>query len=39
MVKYGREQLICHPLCLKYLETKWSVNNSNKKNPNCLIIL
>lgn len=24
MVKYGREQLICHPLCLKYLETKWN---------------
>ena len=23
MVKYGREELICHPLCLKYLETKW----------------
>lgn len=24
MVKYGREQLICHPLCLKYLESKWN---------------
>jgi transient receptor potential cation channel subfamily A protein 1 len=23
MVKYGREELMGHPLCLKYLESKW----------------
>ncbi|XP_040358376.1 transient receptor potential cation channel subfamily A member 1 [Ixodes scapularis] len=24
MVRYGREELLSHPLCVKYLETKWN---------------
>lgn len=24
MVRYGREELMSHPLCVKYLETKWN---------------